>query len=300
MIVSQTPGRRGFDIEMRLLRLRIPESSFDLEQLEPEGGVNATRPRIAIERDGAQYDVEALERAFGSSASSGLDPSDFHTRVSTLRCAGLYDLDARLMRGERPTSARVPPGEGCALAPIDADRAMFVQVDVAPGGEMRARIAQARTLLGDGAFVGVRSASGRAVCDVHLGAVLGDDLRSATEHEARAAIMGNGVVVDWRGAQDAPRGLASAFGPGLVSPYVLPRRDKRVVRVGGREVGRIDRLGVTIEAAIAFASQDLELRSGDLVSVGSLAEIEVPLHEAIDAEIDGIGVLRTTAVPPRR
>lgn len=284
---------------MRLLRLRIPESSFDLEQLE-EGGVNATRPRIAIERDGAQYDVEALERAFGGGASIGLDPSDFHTRVSTLRCAGLYDLDARLMRGERPTTARVPPGEGCALAPVDDGRAGFFQVDVGPGGRMRARIAQARTLLGDGGFVGVRSETGRAVCDVHLGAVLGDDLRTATEKDARAAIMGYGVVVDWRGARDGERGLSCAFGPALVSPYVWPSRDARAVRVGGREVGRIGSLGVTIEAAIAFASQDLELRSGDLVSVGSLAEVEVALHDVVDVEIDGVGVLRTTPVSPRR
>lgn len=284
---------------MRLLRLRIPESSFDLEQLG-EGGVNATRPRIAIERDGAHYDVEALERAFGGGASIGLDPSDFLTRVSTLRCAGLYDLDARLMRGERPATARVPPGEGCALAPIDDARASFFQVDVGAGGAMRARIAQARTLLGDGAFVGVRSADGRAVCDVHLGAVLGDDLRGATERDARAAIMGYGVVVEWRGAGDAERGLSCAFGPALVSPYVLPKRDARAVRVGGREIGRIDRVGVTIEEAIAFASQELELRSGDLVSLGSLAKVEVALHDIVDCEIEGIGALRTTPVPPRR
>ena len=53
---------------------------------------------------------------------------------------------------QRPTAARVPPGEGCALAPLDEGRAAFFQVDVGAGGALRARIAQARTLLGDGAF----------------------------------------------------------------------------------------------------------------------------------------------------
>lgn len=291
---------------MRLTRLRIPESSFDIERLEEEGGVNATRPRIAIERDGAHYDVEALERALGrgpfDATSFGLDPSDFHARVSTLRCAGLYDLDARLLRGERPTTARVPPGEGCVLAPLDTDRAAFFQVDVERAGatmEMRARIAQARTILGDGAFVAVRSVDGSAVADVHLGVVLGDDLRGATARDARAAIMGYGVVVEWRATPTAPRGLDCAFGPTLVSPYVLPKLATRAVRLDGREVGVIGALGVTLEEAVAFASRDLDLRSGDLVSMGSLARATTRLHERLDVEIDGIGVLRTTPVTPR-
>lgn len=291
---------------MRLARLRIPESSFDVERLEEEGGVNATRPRIAIERDGALYDVDALERALGAgpfdARALGLDPSDFHTRVSTLRCAGLYDLDARLLRGERPTIARVPPGEGCVLAPIDVDRAAFFQVDVeraSTGPILTARIAQARTLLGDGAFVAVRSADGRAVADVHLGVVLGDDLRRADERDARAAIMGYGVVVEWRATREAARGLDCAFGPALVSPYVLPKRDARVVRVLGRDVGALADLGVTIEQAVAFASQDHELRSGDLVTVGSFGQVDVALHAVLEAEIEGLGALRTTAVPPR-
>ncbi|MFO0612278.1 MAG: fumarylacetoacetate hydrolase family protein [Polyangiaceae bacterium] len=284
---------------MRLLRLRIPESSFDVERLEDEGGVNATRPRIALERDGAFYDVEALERAFGDAEPMALDPSDFQTRVATLRCAGLYDLDARLLRGERPTASRVPPGEGCLLAPLDTDRAAFVQVDVGANGAMTARLAQARTLLGDGAFVGVRSADGVAVCDVHLGAVLGDDLRMATAREARAAIMGYGVVVEWRASRDEPRGLNCAFGPALVSPYVLPKRDARAVRLGPSAPVPLDRIGVSIEDAIAFASRDHELRSGDLVTLGSFGHVSVALHTALDAEIEGVGILRTTPVPPR-
>lgn len=70
------------------------------------------RPIVALERDGALYDVALLEQIFGTERAPGpiAEPWDFHSRVVALAGAGLAELDDRLLAGDRPTEARLHPG----------------------------------------------------------------------------------------------------------------------------------------------------------------------------------------------
>jgi 2-keto-4-pentenoate hydratase/2-oxohepta-3-ene-1,7-dioic acid hydratase in catechol pathway len=301
----------------------------------------AHSPRIALVRDEALYDVEKLEEMWADAREAHArfdlrEPSDFHTRVATLRCAGLYDLDARLIRGERPSAARIPAEQAMLLAPCDTDRAMLVEVDlpsVRAGARPCARIGQARALLGQDAVVGVSVPHEHTNVELELGiaVVLGDDLSSGTAAEARRAIMGYAIFVDWivpkldlrpaslgavpaishPSSRWAPiRGIAPALGPTLVSPYVVPKiKDAQGSirhRGASTELTPISDFGVTIEDALAAASAELDLRTGDVVAFGPLLHgrsqetlFRIGLHDPVEITIEGLGSLRSTAVPKR-
>ena len=289
------------------------------------------RPRIALERDGALYDVEILERALsangepqGSSGKVGelWDPSDFQTRVSTLRCAGLYDLDMRLIQGLRPTSSRLDEADVMRLAPCDTERATYVHVDARPlraGAKPVCRIGQARALSGQGALIAIPDGESSPGFEISLAAVIGDDVARATAHEAATAIMGLTIVIDWVAqtvdarpfaALSSTRGLCAQVGPTLVSRFALPKPGNASVSVSFRgekhSVGPISEIGLSIEEAIAFASGEVELRAGDLIAVGPLPRGSaaalgrtLALHEEVEVEVEGIGTLRGVAVPRR-
>ncbi len=279
------------------------------------------RPRAAIERDGVLYDVETLERALAArpadlsrSRSVGelFDPSDFQTRVGTLRCAGLYDLDMQLIQGSRPGVSRLDEADVMRLAPCDTERSAFILVDTHPtraGGKPICRIGQARALGGQDALVSVEGDDTAPIVEIGVAAVIGDDLSRVTAREAAAAIMGLTIVVDWLGsAERSPtRGLHAQAGPTLVSRYAFPNRESAIVTVdsGGerRATGRLADIGLSIEEAIAFASGELALRAGDLVAVGPLpmpgSAKPLALHEEVVVDIEGLGSLRGRAVPRR-
>src|SRR4051812_9224640 len=115
-------------------------------------------PVIALERDGALYDVGELDQRFGTRCAPDhlVGATDFFARAIALRCAGLAELDERLCVGNRPTEARLLPGTFVWLPPCDTDRALYVHVtpaaasgDVEPGY----RLGNARGLLGHEAKV---------------------------------------------------------------------------------------------------------------------------------------------------
>ena len=115
-------------------------------------------PVTVLVCDGAFYDLATLEERWGWDAWGYA--SDFHTRVLSLRCAGLAEVDARLRSGDRPTEARLLPGDLLPLAPCDDERAAYVQL--APRhvslSEPAFALRDARSLVGDGQPVVVRGA----------------------------------------------------------------------------------------------------------------------------------------------
>lgn len=296
------------------------EAQSDAADLASASG----RPRVALERDGAFYDLETLERTFERDGDDPLGPrvneldapSDFHTRVATLRCAGLYEADMKLLQGRRPSPARIHLDEAMLLAPCDTERAALVSVDtrrLVDGGGPVARLGQARALGGQDALVAV-SEGERFRVEVSLATIIGDDLSRASRRDAASAIMGYAILVDWiaessTGALDElalARGRSATLGPALTGRYAFakPNMAEAFVTVGGeqRTIGAFGALGLTVEEAVSFASGELELRAGDVVAVGPFAPdspVFVPLHCDVAVEIAGLGELRGRAVPRR-
>src|SRR5262245_1818349 len=126
----------------RVLHAPAPSLEIDAER--------APTPTIALERDGALYDVAELEGLFGSPPRRGGD-DDFHARVIALGAEGLGRLDERLLGGERPTAARLPPSEALWLPPCANERCAYVQAG--DGDPPRWRFANARGLVGHDAIV---------------------------------------------------------------------------------------------------------------------------------------------------
>ena len=275
---------------------------------------STTRPRVGLERDGVLYDVQALEDALGPAVEVPGDPWDFHTRVVALGCAGLRELDAALLQGRRPASAVVDRTDGfAALAPCDTDRASFVQVDVrAPRPFVR--LGAGRALAGQDELVDLPRGEHEPAIEVSLAMLLGEDLRDATLPEARHAILGFAVLVDWCGREheraawphETVKGLRGSLGPELVAQAILPKAAplRASVAIDGRtvELGAIGELGQSPEQAVALASSVLELRAGDVVGLGPFApsiELRVDFHARVAAAIERVGTLRGAAVPRR-
>lgn len=278
------------------------------------------RPRVALERDGALYDVATLEESFGRGVPVVGEPSDFGTRVVAMACAGLSDLDARLVRGDRPARARLADAELVELAPCDTERAAFVEVDLRaklPGGAPIVRLGHARALEGQAAFVGLPASEARPAAELWLGALIGDELRSATPREAKQAVLGLTVVLSWVGLDleasmsaarlGSSRGWSAQVGPRLLAGAELGRLRELVGSLGvegrGQELGAFSALDTSVEQAIAAASRLVHLDAGDLVALGPWPRgsterlgVELGLHQRVEASIRGVGRLRGVAV----
>ncbi len=184
-------------------------------------------PVIALERDGALYDVEALDEHLQARRSP--DPlvaaTDFFTRVIALRCAGLAALDERLCAGKRPTEARLLPGSFLWLPPCDTDRSLYVHVELASSSEENAEpsywIGNARGMLGHDATVAFPPHETRPTSELGIAAVLCEDLRRATADEAEDALVGYAILNTWTARDAAKRhqnpGQTCALGPMLVT-----------------------------------------------------------------------------------
>lgn len=248
------------------------------------------RPIVALERDGALYDVAELERLFGAKHAPGhiAEPWDFHTRVVALAGAGLAELDDRLLAGDRPTEARLYPGSFVWLPPCETDRAMYVQLcEAVSDGDHGSRtpaywIGNARGFLGHGASVPFPPREPEPDVELCLAAVLGEDLRCAGSAEAARAILGFTVLGCWtarreerryQGAGASPT-RARDFGPQL-GPVLVTKDEvgdvqalRSIVRAGG-EALRGSPAGAwsfTLAESIAFVSAHIELHAGDVIS----------------------------------
>lgn len=283
---------------------------------------------MALERDGALYDVEALERDAGvrleraSLGGVGLDGVgvdgvafergagnawDFHTRVVSLGLMGLAELDRLLLKGLRPTEARIGPTGFAILAPLDTERASYVHFDTTT---QRVHIGHAPSIAGQDALVDPVGDDEPPDFEVGVGIVLGDDLRNASRGEAKHAIAGASVLIDWRGARTGSRGLRAQLGPVLVPTTALGSLGRLNVRatIGARQVsmGTLTDLGILPEEAVARISYEVPLRAGDLVGLGPLPGgsprrhgVELEMHDSVAVMIDRIGTLRGIPVPRR-
>jgi len=239
-------------------------------------------PVLALERDGALYDVGELDRLFDTPHAPDRlgGAADFHTRVLALGGAGLVELDARLRGGERPTEARILPGTFLWLPPCDPDRACRVQMASYDAGGPRPsfRLCDARGLLGNDEAVPFPDDEERPDFELGVAAVLGEDLRRATEEDAERAILGYAILNAWRGRDDderqphAARRVASQLGPVLVTSDEVGdlARLRAQARMGGRVVADTTVGGWTFPpaASIAWVSRWMDLRAGDVIGAG--------------------------------
>jgi hypothetical protein len=264
---------------MRIARVLLPET---------------IRPIVALERDGALYDVEKLEHAWDR------DPlgSDFHRRLVALRGAGLAELDERLGGGARPTVARIAADGFLWLAPCDTARAACMHVDLR-AADPHFWLGSARRLLGQGSRVD--AASGSSV-ELALGVLLGDDLRAASAQEADAAMAGFAPTLRYGAPSTELESAVRAhvqIGPTLVTrdEAKLVHRARSRLRVGSTVID-----GVTLDdalssaaAALAWVSRDFDFEAGDLVIFGPLAQLDVEPGQAIAGAIERLGTLTASA-----
>ncbi|WP_437966097.1 fumarylacetoacetate hydrolase family protein [Sorangium sp. So ce260] len=276
-------------------------------------------PIIALERDGVLYDVAELERHFGTKLADIRGVSDFHTRVVALRCAGLHALDDRLLGGDRPSSTQLLPATILWLPPCTTDRAAYIQLGPYAHGAERPwyRFGNSRALLGHDATIPFPAVEDEPDYELSLAALLCEDLRRATPEEVERAIAGYTVLNDWtaRGleAQSLARGLppseakdfATQLGPVLVTPDELgPVEALRTqIRVGDetRPCTRVGEWAFSLTEAVAYLSNHVELRAGDVVGAGRVfggrSSHHVPYGASVELMIERIG--RLTGKPVR-
>ena len=233
--------------------------------------------RLALERDGALYDVAELDRIFDTPHSPDriACADDFHARVIARGAAGLAELDERLRAGDRPTEARLFADRFAWLPPCDSERALFVRVITSARPSLR--VGNARALFGHAMRVPFPADETRPDFEPAIAAVLGDDLHAATTPEAEAAILGYTILNAWRGRDEAERDPASSglvpaqLGPTLVTADEIADvgRLRAEVRIDGVSTGAapIGPWARDVASSIAWASRWTPLRAGDVVGV---------------------------------
>jgi hypothetical protein len=282
---------------MRIARVLHPESSH--------------RPILALERDGALYQVAGLARATGHAILSAEHSAEdeFRMRVIALGGAGLAELDAEIAAGQRPTSSRLKPGTFVWLAPCDVDRGLRVHVDTS-SSTPRIWAASLRGLVGHEGTLPCPPSTIEVRLSVELAAVLSDDLHRASEAEAARAIVGFTLLVS-ASSSESPDGpettlrASTQLGPVLVTPEsdldaLGFDRETTIAASGAHSVEpRVPH--VDPAQAIALASHATELRAGDVIAVGVLATLRTPLGAPYRVAFGGALELagRTVAGWPR-
>lgn len=246
-------------------------------------------PLVALERDGALYDVGELDRMFDTPYAPDRWPgaTDFHARVVAADGAGLEYLDEELRAGRRPTEARLLPGTFLWLPPCDTERALYVQMT--PDDALRDarapwpsyRLGHARAILGHDARVPFPAGEGRPGFALGVAAVLGEDLNAAGVEEAERAILGYAILNAWIGAETearAPgtgaRDVPAQLGPVLVTRAELGALDplRAQARVDGRVVAEpgVGGWALSLASSIAWVSRWAPLRAGDVIGAGGV------------------------------
>jgi hypothetical protein len=269
-------------------------------------------PVIALERDGALYDVAELDLRFATARTRELlgGASDFFSRLIALGGVGLDELDQRLAAGDRPTEARLAPGSFLWLPPCDPDRAMLAHVTHDRAGDLSVRLGSARSILGHEAAIPLPHGETRPAIELGIAAILGDDLHRATVSSARRAILGAAIVNDWAARDLEDRGLgalhcrdfATQLGPALVTIDAL--LGAPILRAQIRASGAIVAEGAlpdplhALAEAVACASQLAPLHAGDIVTLATpLAPLDPVAYGApIELLIERLGKLAGTAV----
>jgi hypothetical protein len=269
---------------------------------------------VALERDGALYDVAELEHIFDTRFSPERMPGagDFHTRVIALGCAGLDAVDDRLRSGDRPTAARVLPGNFVWLAPCDTDRASFIEIAPhdEPSDEPLHRRGDARGLLGHDVVVPIPPAAGEAVYELGVAAILGENVEGASPEQAERSILGFVLLNAWAGrAPEKHPGWLSCPVPMQLGPVLVTKDDLGDVS-GLRAQARVDGAVVTstsldsatngLATAMAWVSRWTELRAGDVIGRGSGVAARGPVPFGGIAELVAERLGKLTGRPLRR
>lgn len=270
---------------MRVARVLRPESAS---------------PTLALERDGALYDVVALAAEVGADELFE-SSADFHARVVALRGAGLDELDDRLRAGVRPSSARVLPDGFVWLPPCEPARAASMHVAL-DRGEPRVWLGSARAIEGHRTRV-VVPREGLAV-ELAIAAIIGDELRHADARDAAQAVIGWSIALRWGvtppATPEAALAVVVQLGPVLVSRAEAPPPDRARFRLRAGatvvEGAGLSHEGASAADAIARASALVPLEAGDVVILGPLARAHAMPGELAAGAIERLGVLEGTAV----
>lgn len=262
-------------------------------------------PVLALEVDGAIYDVVALEEHWGVRPWS--TSGDFHARVFSARGAGLDLIDARLRGGDRPTEARLLSDDVLPLPPCDTDRTTYVQLAPLALGSPRFVVQEARSMVGDGQPVPLR---GGPRVELGMAALLGDDLYDASPREAARAVLGLALVADWSpydrwsappSGPDGPTQLGPAIVTGLALRDAAKMEAK--VQLGGAPPETLGTVGDDVRLAerLAYVSRAMPLRTGDVVGLGAVATLELAFGQRMRFWMRGrtrqLGALHGWAVP---
>jgi 2-keto-4-pentenoate hydratase/2-oxohepta-3-ene-1,7-dioic acid hydratase in catechol pathway len=226
-------------------------------------------------------------------------------------------LYERVRAGYRPSAARLLPGEFLPLAPCDTDRAAFVQMGPyeLDGPHPVFRHRDARGLLGDGQSVPFPEPIEQPDVEPSLAVVLREDLWRATAEQAERAVLGYSLLLHWTAADGLddwrcrPSELEPAcqLGPTLVSADELRAVAELGVRVrvGEHEwsAGKVGGWTYAASESLAYVSQHVELRAGDVVGAGrfrgaspSAAGRRLSYGDWVSVTVERLGTLTGRAV----
>jgi 2-keto-4-pentenoate hydratase/2-oxohepta-3-ene-1,7-dioic acid hydratase in catechol pathway len=166
-------------------------------------------------------------------------------------------------------------------------RAAYVQLGPYAGTDEHRpvyRIGNSRGMLGHAATVPFPFDEEEPDYELNLAALLGEDLRRATPDEAERAIAGYTVLNDWSArraevrarARGLPlseaRDFGAQLGPVLVTPDeigpVEPLRTQARVDAATRACSPIGAWMFSLAESVAFISEHVELRAGDVIGAG--------------------------------
>jgi hypothetical protein len=241
-------------------------------------------PVVALACDGAYYDVAALEDAWGLARDHGLD---FHSRVLAARCAGLFELDARLRSGPRPRDARLDAASFLPLAPCDGDRAAYLQL--APwdlrDAEPRWQHRDARALVGDAQPV----PCGAAVLEAGIALVVAEELWRATPREAERAVLGVTLLLDWGSSAAQWSAPGAPLPPTQLGAELHVGTTPRQLAALSLKLGAVSAplAAAPFDAAevLAYLSQHVRLLPGDVVGLGAMLRAEPGFGAHVTAEL---------------
>jgi len=246
-------------------------------------------PTVALMCDGAFYDVLQLRRLW--QPESPYRGDDFHTLVFSLRCLGFDSLYDRLWSGDRPTEARVHE-QPLVLPPCDPDRAAYIQMAPYNTAAQTPLFAHrdARGLVGHDQLVPFPAAASSVSCEAGLAVLLKDHLYRASGTEAEEAVLGYSLLLDWsaRPADSWSQGghlgpdAPSQLGPAIITTSELDDIEQlsATLSVGGqppRPAGRVGDWRFHAVESLAYLSQSVPLRAGDVIGIGCLPAGRIPV-----------------------
>jgi len=279
---------------------RLPSSMLDLIKREEEGQADLRLTAAYISRIAQKGKV--LFSPCGDKITYGMEEVTLLTPVPQLD-RRIFNLEYTYPAYEK-VYGTIPPDDGAA--------AMFMM--------------DPETISGPGDAIKWPTTATEVTSAVELGIIIGKDGKRIPESKALDYVFGYTIVNDVTGIS-----ILRGMGPGNlclprafyftramimdsfqpVGPFIVlkdeisnPQTLKGELRVNGKAVskGNAKDMRCSVAKLIEFLSQDITLEAGDLISTGAMGtdafppEAGVVVGDAIEAEIDGIGVLRNSVV----